>query len=94
MTMIFSGCARSSRQTEEPRGLGDAIDDATITVSVKMALAFKLGVSAMRIDVDTYRGVVTLKGKVGTEAERQIAFMVTEDVEDVRQVVNRLRVRG
>ena len=70
------------------------IDDATITASVKLALAFKPGVSAIGINVDTHRGVVTLRGEVGTEAERQLAAMVAEDCSNVRQVVNELRVRG
>jgi len=51
-------------------------------------------VAATEINVDTDRGVVTLRGEVGTEAERQIAVKVAEDVTHVREVVNELKVRG
>jgi len=65
-----------------------------ITMSVKMSLAFERGVKASEIDVDTDRGTVTLKGEVGTQAERQLAVKVTEDVSGVKEVVNQIHVRG
>jgi len=61
---------------------------------VKIALVFEPGVAATEINVDTDRGVVTLRGEVGTEAERQLAVRVAEDVTNVREVVNELKVRG
>ena len=73
---------------------GSAIRDASITASVKIALVFEPGVAATEINVDTHRGVVTLRGEVGTEAERQLAVKVAEDVTNVREVVNELKVRG
>ena len=92
--MLALGCARTAQPSETPRTAGDAINDATITASVKIALAFKPGVAATDINVDTDRGVVTLRGEVGTEAERQLAVMVARDVDSVTEVVNDIRVRG
>ena len=62
--------------------------------AVKLSLAFERGVKATDINVDTDHGTVTLNGEVGTEAERQLAVKVAEDVEGVKQVVDRIHVRS
>jgi osmotically-inducible protein OsmY len=90
--LVFWGCARTAPAAEDARTAGDVFHDALITASVKTALAFKPGVAAMDINVDTDQSVVTLR--VGTEAERQLAVMVAEDVGGVTEVVNELRVGG
>ena len=92
--MLAWGCAGTKQSDEASRTAGDAIQDATITASVKIALALKPGVAATEINVDTDRCVVTLRGEVGTEAERQLAVKVAEDIENVTDVVNELTVRG
>lgn len=92
--MLAWGCAGSSQSDENSRTAGDAIQDAAITASVKIALAVKPGVAATEINVDTDRCVVTLRGEVGTEAERQLAVMVARDIENVSDVVSELTIRG
>ena len=93
-SLLAVGCAHTARQDEESRTSGETMHDALTTASVKMALAVKPGVSATQINVDTDRGVVTLRGEVDTEAERQLAVMVAEDVDSVTDVENELTVRG
>ncbi len=90
---ILSGCSTGTAQTGDERTFTVAFRDATTTASVKLALAFERGVKATEINVDTDRGVVTLHGEVGTEAERQLAVKVAEDVHGVRKVVDRIHVR-
>jgi hyperosmotically inducible periplasmic protein len=94
--MISLGCSReaSQVQAEETRTVPDVVSDAATTASVKIALAFERGVKASDINVDTDRGTVTLNGAVGSEAERQLAVKVAEDVDGVKDVVNRIHVRG
>lgn len=92
--MLAWGCGRTNQSAEHSRTAGEAIQEAAITASVKIALAFKPGVAATEINVDTDRRIVTLRGEVGTEAQRQLAVMVAEDVESVTEVVNELTVRG
>jgi len=92
--MVSLGCSHSNSPAQESRTAGTTIRDASITASVKIALVFEPGVAATEINVDTDRGVVTLRGEVGTEAERQLAVKVAEDVTNVREVVNELKVRG
>ena len=92
--ILFTGCSPAASEPPPPRGFGEALHDAGITASVKLALAFEPGVSATQVHVDTDRGVVTLSGEVGTEAERQLAAKVAEDAANAKEVVNDLKVRG
>lgn len=94
LAMFSFGCSQHVAPPPEPRTVGDTIDDASITASVKVALAFERGVKATEINVDTRGGTVTLSGTVGTEAERQLARKVAEDVDGVKEILNRLEVRG
>jgi hypothetical protein len=50
-----------------------ATSDAWITTKAKMALLTTEGVSATAVNVDTLNGLVTLHGKIGSDAERQKA---------------------
>lgn len=75
------------------RDLGDKTSDAAVTASVKMAFAAKSGVSASQINVDTVNGVVTLRGVVDNESEKQLATKVAQDTEGVKEVHNELTVQ-
>jgi hyperosmotically inducible protein len=91
---LLAGCGQAVPEEDHSRTLSTSIHDATTTASVKIALAFEPGVRAMDVNVDTNRGTVTLHGEVRTEAERQLATKVAEDVSGVKEVVNELHVRG
>jgi hyperosmotically inducible protein len=92
---LFSlGCSQSAPPPESSRSAGGALHDASITAAVKLSLAFEPGVSAIGVNVDTNAGVVTLRGEVSNESERQLATKVAEDVSGVTEVVNELRLRG
>ena len=53
--LVLGACGKS---------VGDTIDDATITTRVKTSLLNDPAVGGSRIDVDTFKGVVTLSGRV------------------------------
>ena len=53
--------------------VGETIDDATITTRVKTALLNDPGVGGLRIDVDTFKGVVTLSGRDKTRQDEATA---------------------
>ena len=72
--------------------VGEAIDDTTITTRVKTAMLNDPAVGGMRIDVDTYKGVVTLSGRVKTEAERQQAIELARRTGGVVEVKDALQV--
>lgn len=88
------GCGAKATESDDHKKTATvAVHDAAITAEVKMALAVKRGVSATEINVDTDQGVVTLRGQVETQAERQLAVMVARDVNGVKDVVDDITVR-
>ena len=93
MVGLSLGCSSGTTEPGESRSFSVAFHDATTTASVKLALAFEPGVRAIDVHVDTDRGKVTLTGEVRSEAERQLAVKVAEDVSGVKEVVNRIEVR-
>lgn len=103
IAILSGGCSNAPSQSganhggdaaPEKKSLGDSIGDATLTVSVKMSLAFGKGVRGSDISVHTDHRIVTLTGKVGSEAERQLAARIASETEGVQDVVNLLEVRG
>ena len=72
--------------------VGETIDDTTITTRVKTAMLNDPAVGGLRIDVDTFKGVVTLSGRVKSEAERQQAVALARKINGVIQVKDALQV--
>ena len=73
---------------------GDKIDDAAITAKVKTALIGEPGLKALKIDVDTANGVVTLSGAVDSPQNLDRATQVAQAVNGVKSVDNRLNVKA
>jgi len=102
VAILSGGCSNSPSQwganqsgdAAPKKSLGDSIGDATLTAPVKMSLAFGRGVKGSDISVHTDHRVVTLTGKVGSEAERHLAARIASETEGVQDVVNLLEVRG
>ena len=72
--------------------IGETVDDATITTRVKTALINAPDVGALSIDVDTFKGVVTLSGRVKTQDEVSRALTVAQGINGVREVKSALQV--
>jgi len=89
--MLFglAACAGTSNQ----KSAGEVIDDAAITTKVKSALIQDKDVSAMRIQVETYKGVVQLSGFANTREEADKAVDVTRRVAGVKSVKNDIRIK-
>ena len=66
--------------------------DAGITTSVKSKLAVDDTVKAYQVDVDTSNQVVTLRGDVETEAQKEHAVRLARETDGVRDVIDQLRV--
>ena len=73
--------------------VGDKVDDAMITSSVKTELAKDPNLSALQINVDTAAGRVALKGTAPTTAARQQATTLAQNVKGVVSVDNQLTVQ-
>jgi hyperosmotically inducible protein len=81
--------AKTSKKTQTA---GDKIDDASITAQVKMTLLYHRSTSALNTLVTTKEGVVTLAGKAGNAAEKDLAAKFASDVNGVKGVKNRMTI--
>ena len=82
--MLLTACGKS---------VGETIDDATITTRVKTALLNDPDIGGLRIDVDTFKGVVTLSGAVKTPAERDKAVEIARRIGGVTDVKSTLQIQ-
>src|SRR5215210_1429705 len=83
--LVLGACGKS---------VGDTIDDATITTRVKTSFVNDPVVGALRIDVDTFKGIVTLSGRVKTKQEEQKAIDLARKVRGVVDVKSTLQIEG
>lgn len=81
--MAAAGCGKT---------VGETIDDTTITTRVKTAMLNDPAVGGLRIDVDTFKGVVTLSGRVKTQAEKDQAIALARKIDGVVEVKDALQV--
>lgn len=82
--LLLTACGKS---------VGQAIDDATITTRVKTALLNDPDVGGLRIDVDTFKGVVTLSGRVKSKDEEAKAVALARRIGGVTDVKSTLQVQ-
>ncbi len=81
--------------TNTSRGTGEVVDDASITTRVKTEIAQTQGLGeAVAINVDTYRGVVSLAGFVDNETQARKAGEVARNVPGVTSVKNNLQIKS
>jgi hyperosmotically inducible periplasmic protein len=73
---------------------GATVDDAAITASVAAGLAKDPDLSAIKIDVDTKAGAVSLKGPAPTAAAKARAEEIAKGVQGVTSVDNQLEVKS
>ncbi|TWC32725.1 osmotically-inducible protein OsmY [Pseudomonas sp. SJZ079] len=72
-----------------------AISDAWITSKVKSSYLYSRNLDGLNISVDTQGGMVSLSGKVQSNAEKQLAIETARNIRGVRGVdADTLRVEG
>lgn len=81
--MLTTACGSSVRQIT---------DDGTISTRVKTTLLNDTDVGGQRIEVETFDGVVTLSGKVKSEADRDKAVALARRITGVKDVKSTLQV--
>ena len=75
------------------KSVSETIDDATITTRVKTVFINDKEISTP-IDVDTFKGIVTLSGRVKSAAEEARAISLAKTVRGVVDVKSTLKVDG
>lgn len=81
--LLLSACGKT---------VGETIDDATVTTRVKTALLNDPDVGGLRIDVDTFKGVVTLSGRVKSKTEEEKAVAIARKINGVTSVKSTLQI--
>lgn len=82
--LLLSACGKT---------VGETIDDATITTRVKTALLNDPDVGGLRIDVDTFKGAVTLSGRVKSKSEEDKAIALARKIGGVTDVKSTLQIQ-
>lgn len=95
-TLLAAGCGSfgGSHSDGDKKSAGAVVDDALVTSKVKAALLKDPDISGLKINVDTSKGVVSLKGEVKTLALRRKAESIAAGVDGVRRVDNQLVITG
>lgn len=87
------GATAGERAGEAAGAAQRALSDGSLTTKIKAKMALDDTVKALNLNVDTAAGVVTVKGVVHSEAERQRALQLARETAGVRQVVDQLTLR-
>ena len=82
-------CASTSKQ----EGAGEYVDDSYITTKVKSLLGADDFLKSFEISVETYKGIVQLKGFVDSQKAVDKAGEVARGVNGVKSVKNNLNVK-
>jgi hyperosmotically inducible protein len=100
LAIVLAGCEDHSAEQmgktidQTVSKAGNIVDDASITMKIKMALAKEPDLRSLQINVDTSSGIVTLNGTVDSQQSRDKAAAIAQGVEGVKSVVNRLIVES
>ncbi|GAB3551693.1 hypothetical protein GCM10027343_36280 [Noviherbaspirillum agri] len=89
-SLFLAACA----PTSSSRSTGQTLDDAAVTARVKTEIAKTQGLGeAAVINVDTFRGAVSLAGFVDNEQQKRAAEDAAMKVPGVGKVFNNLQIK-
>ena len=74
--------------------MAGAVDDAAITASIAAGFAKDADLSAIKIDVDTKQGKVSLYGPAPSASARDRATTIAKSIKGVNSVDNKLVLKG
>jgi len=89
MLATVMGCAA----TLPNESAGEYVDDAVITTKVKAAILDRPTLKSFDIHVETFKGVVQLRGIVASQSTVDEAVKVASSVNGVRSVRNDMRLK-
>jgi hyperosmotically inducible protein len=93
-SMKNSGAEMKDATKDATAAVTSTIDDVTITASVSAGLAKDPDLSAIKINVDTSKGVVTLSGPAPSDTAKDRATTIAQNVKGVSSVNNQLMVKA
>lgn len=86
--LSLAACSSTTGKT-----VGENVDDATITASVKAKLVADKPANLTRVDVDTNNATVYLNGVVESAEQKARAEQLARQAKGVKSVVNNLQVK-
>lgn len=87
--LLLSGCASTSTQ----ESTGEFVDDAVITTKVKAKFVEDKTVSALNVNVETFKGTVQLSGFANSMVEADRAVQLARETKGVKSVKNDIRIK-
>ena len=87
------GAEVKERTSEAAQQTRRALADGGLTAKIKAKMALDDAVKALDLDVDTSGTVVTVSGRVRTDAERQRALRLARETDGVTKVVDRIQIQ-
>ena len=91
--LIGAGATGTYKVATDERTTGKMWDDSTLTIKIKTALIENSEVSAGKIDVDVYKGVVTLTGAVSSQSEKEKITGIASKTEGIRRLIDNITVK-
>jgi hyperosmotically inducible protein len=76
------------------RSAGQFLDDSVLSNKIKAKFVGEPGIRSLNIDVDVYRGVVTLTGVVGSEVEKKKAIDIAKVTSGTVRVVDNMTIKA
>jgi osmotically-inducible protein OsmY len=83
----------ASHSGKSRRTIGEKIDDASITAQVNMILLNHRATSVLNTTIKTKRGVVSIGGRAGSAAEKELVTKLVTDINGVKSVRNRMYIK-
>jgi hyperosmotically inducible protein len=90
--IVKAGTLKQQEEESKQSEFYRAFQDATITAKVKTRLLWNNNTEGLKINVDTADGIVTLGGRVDSDAKRQLAVQLAKNTGGVRKVIDNLEV--
>ena len=90
--LLVGGAGAGGYLGKDKRTVGQIAEDARITTEINQQYIGDHLVSARKIDVDTYMGVVTLWGNLASQEAADRAITIAESVKGVIKVISKLKV--
>jgi len=97
VTVFIAGCEKAQMANETPppkTTVGTQIDDSVVTASTKSALLSDPDIKSFDLQVETRKGEVQLSGFVDNQAQVDRAIAVTRGVAGVKEIDNKLALKG
>lgn len=85
---------RERNRDDNDRDFDEAVEDASVTASVKSRLLWNDSTDGLDIEVDTMNNRVTLTGDATTQAEKDLATRLALATDGVRSVENKIVVKA